>query len=304
MRLCLLLLPLLACAHAPEPAPAPLTAPAAPTRPAPVEPVCVNHGLLPDSLFVKGSVILLGEFHGTRQSQHALDDVACQGLVLGHEVRVVLEIPREEMTRLDAFLAGGRREALLAGDFWRRDYQDGRSSQAMLGVLERVRAMRGAGLPVSVVLMDSVTPGADRDAFMAEQVVAARERSPQAVLVVLVGNIHARTRLSLPRSMAWRVKQAGAPLTSVKLEYGDGVAWMCGAASADSCGEHALHGGENGPPRPFEADANPTASGFDGRLYLGPMELSPPAVSDRTPASSPSTASPPPGASPAGPPRP
>lgn len=292
MRFVPLLLLLLACAHAP------------PSTPASAPPVCVNRGLLPEDLFKRGGVLVLGEFHGTRQSQQAVDDVVCQGLVLGHDVRVVLEIPKEETARVDSFLAGGRREELLAGDFWRRDYQDGRSSQAMFGLIERVRAMRGAGLPVSVVLMDSVAPGADRDAYMAEQVVAAHERSPQALLVVLVGNIHARTRLSLPRSTAWRVKQAGVPLTSVLLEYGDGVAWVCGQGSADSCGAHALAGKQNGPPRPFEAEENPSATGFDGQLYLGPMEASPPAVSGQKPVSSASPASPPPEASPASLPRP
>ena len=291
----LLLLPLLACVRTPPALPVVATNTSVETPPAvtPAAPTCVPMGLLPDAMLAEGHVVVLGEFHGIQQSQRAVEDVLCQALLLSREVVLALEIPEEETERLDAFLAGGGREELLTGDFWRRDYQDGRSSQAMFELIERVRAMQTAGRSVSVVLMDSVSPGADRDNFMAGRVMIAHKRSPQAVVVVLVGNIHARAKLSLPRSMAHRLKKAGVPLHTVRLEYGEGTAWACDIGGGETCGEHHLPSREKGPPRPFEAEEDPSASGFEGRLYLGPMEASPPAVRGAGPTSSPAPASPP-----------
>ena len=297
MRLVWLLLPLLACVRTPPAPPLALDSEermAPPAAPAPASP-CAHGGLLPDALLAEGSITVLGEVHGTEESPQAVGDVACQGLLLGRAVVLVLEIPDEETARLEAFLAGGSQEALLEGPFWRRDYQDGRSSLAVVRLLERARRMRASGLPLSVLAMDVNQTGVDRDTHMARRVLAARAAAPRSAFVVLVGNLHARPRLSLPRSMAWRVTQGGAPLTALVLTHGEGSTWLCDIGGRDSCGVHPLRGGDRGLGPVFTPLDRTSASGFDGELYLGPPHASPPAVSASRPASS---------ATPAGPPRP
>ncbi|PTL80173.1 hypothetical protein [Vitiosangium sp. GDMCC 1.1324] len=55
-----------------------------------------------------------------------------------------------EQSRLDTYLASrgtpADQDTLLDGDFWRRPYQDGRSSRAMLELVDQVRALRALGL--------------------------------------------------------------------------------------------------------------------------------------------------------------
>ncbi len=277
----LLLLPLIACVRAP-PGPAPEApapkAPASEAVPAPVSP-CVHPGLVPDALLTGGQVIVLGEVHGTEASPQAVGEVACQSLALGRKTVLVLELPVEETALIEAFLAGGDREALLEGPFWRRDYQDGRSSLAMLRVLERARALRESGLPLSVLAMDVSQAGVDRDTHMAERVVTAHAGDPQSVFVVLVGNIHARPKLSLPRSMAWRVRKAGVPLTSLLLTYAEGTTWLCDVGGIESCGVHPLRGVDRGAAWVFTPLEASSPNGFDGELYVGPARASPPAIS-------------------------
>ncbi len=234
-----------------------------------------------------GHILILGEVHGNDASPRLTGEGVCGALQEGERVVLALEIPEAESGRIEDFLARGDRDALLTGPFWRRDYQDGRSSQAMVDLLDRVRTWSAAGWPVSVVALDTTEPGADRDAFMARRVLAAHRGAPRALVVVLVGNLHARPRLSLPRSLAWHVKQAGAPLTALWLQYQPGATWLCDAGSRDSCGEHPLAAGQASAPE-----------GFDGVLDAGAPRASPPAFrgSSSAPASSspsPERASPP-----------
>ena len=95
-----------------------------------------------DRLIAPGAIVLFGEIHGTEESPAFFGDAACAALARGAAVTAALEIPREERARIDAFLASAGtpddRRALLAGAFWRRGYQDGRSSRATAAFLDRL----------------------------------------------------------------------------------------------------------------------------------------------------------------------
>jgi hypothetical protein len=153
-------------------------------------------------LLEPGSVLLLGEMHGTTQSQAFVSRAACLALGAGHPVTVALEIPQQEEARITAYLAsdGGEKDraALLAGPFWAGTYKDGRSSRAMLGLIEDLRAMRRKGSPVRVALIDSMVPPADgrsRDHMMADNLKAAFDAAPKDVFLALTGNLHSRVTL-------------------------------------------------------------------------------------------------------------
>src|SRR6185436_14170191 len=91
---------------------------------------------------------LLGEIHGTCEAPRATLALARQSL----PARIGLEIDVDEQPRIDAFLRDGDRAALLAGPFWTRDFQDGRSSQAMAALLDDVRQLRLSGADLDVFL--------------------------------------------------------------------------------------------------------------------------------------------------------
>ncbi|MFP2933481.1 hypothetical protein ACLESO_51710, partial [Pyxidicoccus sp. 3LG] len=83
-----------------------------------------------------GLVVLIGEQLGTREVPAAVGDMMCAAVETGLGVTVGLAIPQTEQERIDRYLAsaGGPpdQDALLKGDFWRKEQQDGRGSRAVM----------------------------------------------------------------------------------------------------------------------------------------------------------------------------
>jgi hypothetical protein len=104
------------------------------------------------------NLLLVGEVHGTNEAPALIGDLACASATSGSPVVVALEIPIEEQTSLDNFLASkgsdADQAALLASQFWTRQPQDGRSSAAMLKLLHRLRSLRVEGTRISVLAVD------------------------------------------------------------------------------------------------------------------------------------------------------
>ncbi|WP_313495429.1 hypothetical protein [Stenotrophomonas sp.] len=122
------------------------------------------------------SLLLVGEVHGTNETPALIGDLACASATSGSPVVVALEIPIEEQTSLDNFLASkgsdADQAALLATQFWARQPQDGRSSVAMLKLLHRLRTLRTEGAAISVLAVDDGMAGS-RDAGMARHIRSA-----------------------------------------------------------------------------------------------------------------------------------
>jgi hypothetical protein len=141
--------------------------------------------------------LIFGELHGTAEIPPLFADLVCQAAAQG-PVIVGLEMPESSQTALDAWLAsgGGReaRAALLRDSFWR--FGDGRASEAMLALLERLRALRAAGRSIRLLaFVPSIGPAATQTPY--EQAMAANwsralAAAPGARLLVLVGSVHSR----------------------------------------------------------------------------------------------------------------
>jgi hypothetical protein len=222
-------------------------------------------------------LLVLGELHGTGESPRAALQAVCAASAGGRPAWLALEFPRDEQQRVESFLATGDEAALLEGAFWRRDYQDGRTSQAMLGLLREVRRLRAAGREVRPLAVDAPVQedgaGKERDEHMAERIAEVRTRAPAEPMVFLVGNLHASRRLFIPRSAVWRMVKRGVPLKTLTLEARDGTAWQCGA----TCGVNPMRGPDLGPePRILETE-RATKAGYDGVWYLVSLTASPPA---------------------------
>jgi hypothetical protein len=250
--------------------------------------VCQPAGLSP--LLAPGRILLLGEIHGGVEGPALLGEAACAASLHAGVAVVALEVPTEEQARLTAFLDSDGttedRRALLAGPFWQRSYQDGRSSVALLELLAQLRFLRKAGHDVRVVAFDEGPVGAGqvRDDAMAAALIAAVDAAPAgAVTLVFAGNVHTRSRVGVPWDAAYR--PAGVAVrdrwpqrvVSLLLRAPAGETWMCTSGEEASCGRHPL-GGVSGDAGHVELFAAPR-DGYDGAVQLAAATASPPAKS-------------------------
>lgn len=150
--------------------------------------------------------VIVGEMHGTNETPDAFTNLVCLAAKSRGPVTVAIEYPADMQPVLDAWLAsdGGEaaRTALLAGPFWRKPMQDGRTSVAFLRMLDRLRLMHRAGTVLSVRGFDVPADGSDkrdRNAAMADRLTKIADTTP-ALTLVLVGNYHAIVReMASPR---------------------------------------------------------------------------------------------------------
>jgi hypothetical protein len=203
-------------------------------------------------------------------------------------VIVGVEIPRAEQAAIDVYLAGegsaADRQALLRGEHWQRSYQDGRSSAAMVELIERARRLRKDGHAVEVLAFD---PGSyddwnARDAGMAASILERTKARPDAFVVTLTGNLHNRTTQGLPWDakmvpMGVHVKAGRPRVISLNGVYEGGSTWMCDPENRCGASEVTLK------DFPYETLAIDTgegvrSEGLDGVFFVGPLSASPPAV--------------------------
>jgi hypothetical protein len=193
---------------------------------------------------------------------------------------------------IDAFLAsdGGAsaRAVVLEHEFWRREYQDGRSSRAMLALLDALRSYRAAGGTLQVRALDPprYDSPSDRDASMANALSAAMESLRPVQTLVLVGNVHSRTLEGYPWdaaapfvSMGARLRATHGALTALDIKAAGGTVWVCRSADPKDCGvrEQRATPISGATPR-IELDRQPRpASGYNGVLVMGQLTASPPA---------------------------
>lgn len=164
---------------------------------------------------LQSRAILVGEVHGTVEAPEFVGRLTCQLLRQGRPVIVALEREGQEQPALDRYLrSDGKPEdvrALLATGAWARPQQDGRSSQAMLALIEQVRQWRRAGERVGLLAMQlefheivqlpesekHPLSGTDLDRLseindrtMADKAWMTLALYPGHTLVALAGNVH------------------------------------------------------------------------------------------------------------------
>jgi hypothetical protein len=237
-------------------------------------------------------MVLLGEVHGLTAPPSFGVDLACRIAMAGKHVQLALEIPAEEQPRIDAFLASSGmpndRDALIHGAFWTREYQDGRSSEARVGMLDAVRKLRKRGVPLRVVAIDEEHPdGKNRDSNMAKAVLAARR--PDETTVLLIGNLHIHTVPGAPwdSKVEWagvdlRAKEPG--LIALDNRYAPGSAWICTGSDATGCGVHSVGGKGTAARWAIGLFDSRDEDGVDGFFDIGPAVPSQPASAVDSPA--------------------
>ncbi len=219
-----------------------------------------------------GHIYWFGEMHGTEESPRFVGDAVCEA-ARWDRVQLGLEIPQDETLRISHYLADGDRKKLLEGPFWSQ--HDGRSSTAMVALLDRVRKIRDGGGRVEVVAYD-VTNEPDRDAAMARTVTASRD--PGTVFIGLSGNIHSRrTQWNETAPLVAHLIAQKAPIKTFDVSASGGTMWSCMATPdhEPQCGEHpnSNDGGTN-PPWSL---GKPKDDSHDGVYFVGPTKAAPPA---------------------------
>ncbi|QDE67053.1 hypothetical protein BHS09_08535 [Myxococcus xanthus] len=248
------------------------------------------------SLFSAGGVLLVADPLGTQEVPSAALRMLCEASAQELPVTLALSIPVSEQPLLDSYLASDGDSAavqeLLSGSaFWRRAYQDGRSSRAMLWLVEQARRLRVSGKDVDVAAIDSDSAhGNEREAQMAQHLLNAQSKRPQAWTLVLTGSVHARTtEVSWDgdfEPMGSRVVRALPSVRALDVGFQRGTQFAC----RYSVWDEELECNVFGISPTIEARQSSKQAvglqlftshqphGFHGRLYLGALSASPPAL--------------------------
>lgn len=229
-----------------------------------------------EPLLHRGAVTLLGEVHGTVEIPAFVARLACAAAERGLHVAVGLEAPQELTENFLRYLqSAGDAQAqqdLIQGEFWHFD--DGRSSQALVSLLDTLRTLRQSGKQVSLFLIDGNNGSIEtRDRQMATRIATQVRALPTAVVLVLLGNLHARTDSA--EWAGWHIKELLPGLRTLNASYASGSAWCC---TNRGCGAHQISGADLGMQPFVELFPSTHANGYTGRFYVGPITPSPPAA--------------------------
>lgn len=238
-----------------------------------------------------GALLLVGEVHGTAQAPDAVGRIVCDAASRSGEVLLGLEIPGDNQPAVDAFLSSNGDDTALSrlrdAPHFSAETKDGRNSEAMLQLLGSIRAWRRAGASIDVVCFDAAEGTTDsateRDAVMAETIIAAKNAHPDALMVTLSGNIHNRTVDGVPWDETFvpmgAIVRAAFPEDTISLDFrsGGGTMWVC-MGEPMRCGTAKTQGRDRGGEPFVELHDERDELGFDGVLYVGPLTASPPAV--------------------------
>lgn len=226
------------------------------------------------------ALVILGEIHGTDQAPAFAAAVACHALREKRPVILALELPQVEQTKLDRYLSSSGsstdRDAFLESSFWSRSYQDGRTSEAMIELVEAARKLISSKADLTVIYIDRPEARQNRDQVMADRIIQAAAKSPDSLIITLVGNLHAR----ITPGDKWMGSRLLEPMKSrdiisLNLRHSGGSAWIC--LSGEPCGVQELGGrGQAGAPQVSLDDA--AGPRYSGWFDVGPISASPPAI--------------------------
>jgi hypothetical protein len=238
---------------------------------------CKNPITVPDEL-VPTRLVIFGELHGTQEAPQFVADYICALIGSSRSAVLALEIHRKEQDALDEFVgsdgSAAAQQKLLRSGHWQ--ISDGRSSRAMLELLQYIRTVRERGFDVKVIAFDDWPKDRNRDAAQADGIRAIYNANPDKQVVVLIGNYHAK------RTGRQGQKPAAAYLDDVSfytlnIRHPKGTIWTCSARN--ECGARNVMGlpSITSPTRRIELGTSMFAPGFDGQYFVSEINASPPA---------------------------
>lgn len=219
--------------------------------------------------------LVLGEMHGTNEMPAIFVDAVCL-TSKKRKVVVALELPETDQPLINAWVASDgsdeAKQAVLAAPFWNSKFKDGRSSEAMFGLLERLRVLKSKGQIQAVVAFQPVdvkNPWGN-EAYEKGMAKLITDNTPKgATALVLVGNVHAmRTKFERPTAsylpMAGHLPARNA--LSFNIWNDGGLAWVC--TGPNICGPTPI-GKTTGQTERGVQLSGKRRGPYDGQLILG-----------------------------------
>ncbi|HEY0928664.1 MAG TPA: hypothetical protein VGE27_01990 [Gemmatimonas sp.] len=223
--------------------------------------------------------LLVGEYHGTVEMPQIAADALCAAAMKDRPVILGVEFTPDNQATLDAYLVsdGGpaARAALLTGPAWQ--VAEGRTTVAVLEMIDMARQLKRAGKRVSIVAFDRVpTPAVsrEREAALAQGLMDARARVSGGLVVALTGAGHAG-------KTPWSSQNPPFPATGQLLTDGETIAltfarpggqyWGCSAPNGDrsaGCIAYDMPAREPVPARGIVLDRT-LRDGFEGVFSAG-----------------------------------
>lgn len=157
----------------------------------------------------------------------------------------------------------------------------------MVGLLDRLRLLRAEGQPVQVFSFDVDHAGSsiEREVGMTETLAAHARQHPEALTMVLVGELHASKAQGNPWDheylpMAKRLVDEGVSVWSLGRATPAGTVWSCTGPTPGDCKEGTVraHGSlPSGQAKGIELYGEGVTGGFDGLYATTTLTASPPA---------------------------
>jgi hypothetical protein len=250
-----------------------------------------------ESLWERAEVhfLVIGELHGTRETPGVFGELVCSATTEAKKrVLVALEFPEAARAAFEAYVASKGadedRSKFLAESGWldmaRSQFPDGRTSEAMLRMVDRLRKLRAAGRDIFVTTFqppisassESQTP---YEIGLADSLRKAFDSGHCDLAMVLVGGLHARRMTVTPAGgqppfdpMAMHLpRESTLTLNAVT---GAGEAWNC---QSTGCGVHKRESQSLGGTSGIVLD-DKLSPGYDGVIGIGPITASLPTPSN------------------------
>lgn len=239
--------------------------------------------------------LFFGEMHGTNEGPGLIKSLMCNLVQEGSSVALALEMSSDLNSVLEDYTAGDQRISdmqFLDNGFWKSPFQDGRRSMAMFSLIRFVKELRAAHPDIGLFGIDRPPENmadpelaASRDEYMASQITRIGNDTSYDKIIILVGNLHART--PSPSGAAQDTIRAfmetGRAL-SVRLAFAKGSAWVCTGGGPDNCSSLEIADYSQGLPAyrfiPPPAHLNDR---YDGWILIPKATASPPAFNHLRP---------------------
>jgi hypothetical protein len=237
------------------------------------------------------SLIFLGELHGTSEAPAFAAELSCNLAKNGSSLVFAVEWPSDMQSLFDQFLdapTAAHRRALLSHAFFSSSSPDGRSSEAMFTLVERLRDLRASGMKIQVALFDKPLErrvlNDEREQILATNLQMLHDGLPLGgKLVALTGNVHSRRVRGTPwnadfESAAYRLRHLRA--VSFDMAHLGGTSWVC-LASGD-CGARPWLGNVDAESLHaiYALKIDSQSMTHDGSYFVGKITSSPPIRGD------------------------
>lgn len=261
-------------------------------------------------------IIVIGEVHGMTAPPQLAEAMICHSLQRGDKTLLALEMTASNQMQ-EYLKSDGSESAqmkLFEEDMWDGEFTDGRSSEDMFLLVDQARLLKQGNVPFAISLfvpsreeqeanwgekeISSNERNQIKENLMATKILSAKNAFSADRVIVLTGNIHASHARYERGGRNYDLMGVHLPpekTLTLNTLYQSGTSWSCRSASAEDCKTHDTMGSVSENHRLardgcFEimlwdegleieefASTIDNSLNYDGLVYIGKAEASPPA---------------------------